>query len=590
MPLKQEAIPKKPISFAIWASEPVKGWALLAICSVLIASIFSRGQVYLVKMIIDSATGIGDFIDATSTTLYWVWAYIAIHGLTHLLWRSSGFSGMRWITGISAEIYKRLYSYLTGHSSAYFSDRYAGSLTNKISNAASGIENLLAQTLWEFGPVIVGLVAEFTIAWIAHPQFAAVLLFWILIYGIVNYFLFRRLHPLAFSHAEAASDLKGKLVDSASNIDTIQFSGEVDFEKRYIGGFIDKYRGAHLREWFFSEWILVSNGVLMLLFTGSMLMLGINLLEANEITIGTLVMIITLLSNLERTLFFIGQTAVRAVTYHGQVTEGLVELLEPYAITDHANSTDITAVKGKIEYGAVTFSYDSTQVLEDFNLLIPSGERVGLVGPSGAGKSTLVNLLLRQFDVQKGSIKLDEHPIDSLSLDSLRKAVALVPQTTSLFHRTIFENIRYGRLDATEEEVIHAAKLAEAHQFISTLERGYETYVGERGVKLSGGQRQRISIARAMLKNAPILILDEATSALDSESEAAIQAALEKLMKGKTVLAIAHRLSTLKVMDRLIVIDKGKIIEDGTHQELLEQNGLYASLWNRQVSGFIQDS
>jgi ABC-type multidrug transport system fused ATPase/permease subunit len=280
----------------------------------------------------------------------------------------------------------------------------------------------------------------------------------------------------------------------------------------------------------------------------------------------------------------------QAVTYHGQVKEGLKELLEPHEIVDKPDAKPLVVRRGEIEFKSIDFAYRGKRVFRgNFDLRVAGGEKVGLVGHSGAGKSTLVALLLRRFDLDAGSITIDGQSIADVSLESLRKSVAFVPQSTSLFHRSIIENIRYGRLDASDEEVAVAAGLAQANSFIRELPHGYHTKVGERGVMLSGGQRQRISVARAVLRGAPILLLDEATSALDSISEAAIQSALTELMRDKTVIAIAHRLSTLRAMDRLVVIDNGEVVEDGTHDELIERNGVYANLWNSQVSGFISE-
>jgi ABC-type multidrug transport system fused ATPase/permease subunit len=289
-------------------------------------------------------------------------------------------------------------------------------------------------------------------------------------------------------------------------------------------------------------------------------------------------------------MFFLGQHLTQAVSYYGQIGEGLKELLEPHEITDRPGAVPLVVSAARIQFCSVRFGYREQPVFAgDFCLRIAGGEKVGLVGHSGAGKSTLVALLLRQFELQGGAIRIDGQSVSDITLESLRRSVALVPQTTSLFHRTVLENIRYGRLDATDAEVMEAARLAQAHCFIEQLPDKYQTRVGERGVKLSGGQRQRISIARALLRHAPILLLDEATSALDSESEAAIQKALASLMRDRTVIAIAHRLSTLRAMDRIVVLEDGRIVEDGRHEDLVEQGGVYASLWNSQVSGFIQD-
>jgi ATP-binding cassette subfamily B multidrug efflux pump len=272
----------------------------------------------------------------------------------------------------------------------------------------------------------------------------------------------------------------------------------------------------------------------------------------------------------------------------GEVKEGLDDILVAHDM-DGNPGNEVPNLRGNIVFEQVSFGYGDTELLAQFNLVIKEGQRVGVVGRSGAGKSTLVKLLLRHYDVQSGVLKIGESSISTVALESLRTAIAVIPQESNLFHRSLRENIAYGKPDASDEEVAHAAKLAEAHEFIMQLPKQYETPVGERGVKLSGGQRQRVAIARAILKNAPILVLDEATSALDSESEVAIQKALHELMEGKTVIAIAHRLSTLREMDRIIVLDEGKIAEEGSHDELVKLGGTYARLWEHQAGGFLQE-
>jgi len=586
----EKQIPAKPIAFAREVSTPYRWWALGAMAAVLIAIVASRGSTYIIKLLTDAAIAFGQGNAASAEVWRWVLLFPAVYIVNEIIWRSSGFCGMRWITGAVAESNRRLFGYLSDHSATYFSDRHAGALVNKISNASSGIERLIGQWLWNFLPLMVGLTADLYLNYLAHPYFALALLAWMTVYVPLNVFFVTRLHRLSFAYAESSSQLKGKMVDSTSNVDTVQYTGSVEYEKSHIGKQIGHQRVTHLKEWWWSEWVLVTNGILLGVFILSMFAFGMWLIESGEISVGSLVMVIMIVLALEQRMFFLGQSMTQAVSFYGQVSEGLKELLEPHEIVDRPDAKPLKVTKAAIEFRNLDFAYRGKRVFKgDFDLRIEGGEKVGLVGHSGAGKSTLVSLLLRRFQLDGGSIEIDGQSVDHITLESLRKSIAFVPQSTSLFHRSIVENIRYGRLDATDEEVVEAAKLAQADCFVRELPEGYDTKVGERGVMLSGGQRQRISVARAVLRNAPILLLDEATSALDSVSEAAIQEALVGLMRNKTVIAIAHRLSTLRAMDRIVIVENGRIVEDGSHDELVNLGGVYASLWNSQVSGFIPD-
>ncbi len=588
--MPSESIPSRPIAFALAVSRPHARWAIAAVAAVLVATAASRVMTYTLKLLTDAAIAFGAGHGGLGEIWRWALAFPGVYLVNELVWRTSGFCGMRWITGAVAEASERLFAHLSEHSATYFADRFAGALVNKVANAASGTERLLTQGLWQFLPWVVGLAADLWLTYLAHPYFALALTAWMLVYIPVNLFCVSRLHRLSFAYAEASSQLRGKMVDTTANIDVVQHTGEGAFERRHVGESIGFQRVSHLREWWWSEWLLVANGLLLAAFMVAMFGIGMWLIARGRISVGSLVRVVTVVIALEQRMFFLGQNLTQAVSYHGQVSEGLAELLPPHEITDRPDATPLVVRAGRIAFEALDFSYENARVFAgDFDLAIAGGEKVGLVGHSGSGKTTLVSLLLRQFELDGGRILIDGQSVSEVTLASLRHAVALVPQSTSLFHRTIIENIRYGRLTASEEEVVEAARLAEADGFIRQLPQGYHTKVGERGVKLSGGQRQRIAIARALLRRAPILLLDEATSALDSESEAAIQHALVDLMRGKTVIAIAHRLSTLRAMDRIVVIEQGRIVEDGSHEELVRRGGVYAGLWNSQVSGFIPD-
>jgi ATP-binding cassette subfamily B protein len=445
--------------------------------------------------------------------------------------------------------------------------------------------------LWHFLPLFISIITNSYVLFLSSGTLSSIFLGWLAVFLIVNYFLVQRISQLSYESASASSELKGKIVDSSSNISAVHQGGHVRFEQQYISGFIRSYRMAHLKSWQVSEFVLVTNNIMLALFAASMIGMSIHLLAQGAMGVGSLAMVITLLGALQHTLVFLSMIATQVIRQYGQIKEGLEELLIPHDIVDSSEAEKLRVRNGMITFQNVTFTYGEDEeepVFSDFSLEIPPGQKVGLVGPSGAGKSTLVSLLLREYEIQKGTISIDGASVEAVTQESLRKSIALVPQDVSLFHRKIIENIQYGRLDASVDEVKKAAQLAQADGFISALPEQYDTYVGERGVKLSGGQRQRIAIARALLKGAPILILDEATSSLDSESEGEIQEALQRLFEGRTVLAIAHRLSTLKAMDRIVVIDEGKIVEDDTHENLVEQGGLYARLWDNQVQGFIQ--
>jgi ATP-binding cassette, subfamily B, bacterial len=583
----EQKIPKNPFSFGYFASRPHKGWVIGGFIAVIFGTALDRFLVVILKNLTDSLAAIPSIVNTI-----WFWAILlpVIYIVSQLAWRFSGFFGMRWFMSLRSTAYETLYEYLSFHSKDYFSNRLAGSLTNKISNAVDGVDNLFEKILWRFVPLLLGLVFYTIIAGYSNILLGIIVVVWSIIFLGINVFFASKLQPISYRFADSLSTLKGRIVDSISNISIVQENAYLSGEQQYINSFIKRQYDTGLRSWWVSEWVLVANGIMIFIFILAMMFVSITLFQMKLITIGSVVMITTIIVDLTYQLFFIAQELRDSSKLYGQIREGLDEILKEHVIKNASHAKHLKLDKGEIVFDKTSFSYGETNVFDDFSLKIESGQKIGIVGRSGVGKTTLVSLLLRHFDVSGGSIKIDGQDIRDITLESLRKAIAFVPQDTGLFHRTIKENISYSNSNAKEGEIISAAKSAQIHDFIMGLPNGYNTMVGERGVRLSGGQRQRIAIARAFLKNAPILILDEATSSLDSESEQAIQISLQKLIKKGTVIAIAHRLSTLKEMDRIVIISDGKILEEGAPSDLLKKsNGAFKKMWEHQVKGFIVD-
>ncbi len=408
----------------------------------------------------------------------------------------------------------------------------------------------------------------------------------------INYFLTKKTVTLSKESAKTFSALRGQVVDSITNMETIREFSQTNSETKRLDGSIETYQEASLKSDIYTEKVLgINNIIVILFFIGGLLFTTFTLWSKNIITLGEFIMIITLTASLVKLLSHVGNMMNEFSSFYGEAKQALSQILIPHEINDKVDARPLQMNTSEIKFENVSFSYEGSGVVFDnFSCTIKNNERVGVVGPSGGGKTTFTKLLLRQYDIEGGKITIDNNDIKSVTQNSLRENIGIVPQESSLFHRSIFENISYGKPDSSLEEVIEAAKKAQIHEFINSLPKKYNTVTGERGVKFSGGQRQRVAIARAILKNAPILILDEATSSLDSESEASIQTAFKELMKGKSVIAIAHRLSTLKEMDRIIVFNQGKIVQDGSQEELLKDTkGMYSRLWKHQSDGFITE-
>lgn len=560
---------------------------IAALLCVFVATILDRSSVIVLRNLTNSI--ITPDI-AIQTLWFWAIAYPVLLLSSQLVWRLSGFTGMRWFMNYRATAYKALYEYLTLHSKDYFNNRFAGALTNKIGHAVDGTENLFEKSLWQFIPLALGLILYIYFSWDADYRLGLIITIWSIFFLSLNIWFSKKMQPLSMRSAETLSVLKGKLVDSLTNISLVHEYAHVQGERDYIKKYIEKHKRAGFKHWTVSEWILLTNNILLFVFISAMIGTAIFLFQTQAISLGVIVMVISIVTSVTNQFLFIGQEMRNADNYYGEAKEGLLEILEKHTIVDSASAKSIDKLNGSIDIKAISFNYDDKNIFDNFSLKIPSGQKVGLVGRSGAGKTTLVSLLLRHFDIQEGQIAVGGHDIKELTLESLRRNIAFVPQDTSMFHRTIKDNISYSNALAIEDEIKSAASLSQASEFIEKLPKGYDTLVGERGLKLSGGQRQRVAIARAFLKNAPIVILDEATSSLDSQSEHAIQQSIEELMKKRTVIAIAHRLSTLRKMDRIVVIDNGNIAEDGNPDDLLKKkDGIFKKLWDHQVNGFIID-
>ena len=581
-------ITKNPLRFFLFASKPHWRAAIAAILLATAGNAFSASVSYVFKLIGDAAASLaaGGSYDA----LFWATgATIFVLACAKFFWRVAGFAGARWATGTSATARYALTSYVTLHSRTYFSDRFAGSLMNKIRHAATGMREVVDVFLWEFLELGVNAIGSFIVVFLVSPLVAWIFFAWVVIILAVNVYLGFRRVPLAARAHDLETVLNGATVDLLTNVSAMQEYARREFEIERLKGATDDRRRAHLKSWYFGEWTRILNSVLLVIFGGAMVFTTVELARTGSLSFGDIILVITVIFRVEGLLQSLGSNFNKFAETWGEIGESLEEIIAPHEIPDEPNASELVVGGAALSFNQVSFSYGENVVFKDLTLIVPSGQRVGVVGRSGAGKSTLVRLVLRHHNLGAGTITIDGTDIASVTQESLRNAISVVPQEPLLFHRTIRENIAYGNPRATEEEIIEAAKLAQAHDFISRLATGYGAMVGERGIKLSGGERQRIAIARAILKNAPILLLDEATSALDSESEVEIQKALRELMKGKTVIAIAHRLSTLREMDRIIVLESGKIAEEGTHEQLVAGSGIYSQLWAHQAGGFLQD-
>ncbi|KZN52215.1 ABC transporter ATP-binding protein [Pseudoalteromonas luteoviolacea] len=536
------------------------------------------------------------FNDKSDTLL--IMALITLIAIPLLVFVHSAFLHQSLLGNYPMSIRWLAHRYLLKQSMSFYQDDYAGRISTKLMQTSLAIREAVMKLLDVLVYIVVYFGATLVLIGSSDIKLLIPLFIWLFFYICVQVYFLPRLKHVSSEQANARSEMTGRIVDSYTNISTVKLFSYTRREEEYAKSSMDVFMQPVYRQMRLVTSLNVSIQVLNYLLVFSIAGLSLYLWSHNVISAGEIAIAISLSLRLNGMSQWIMWEISSLFENIGTVVDGMNTLSKPIEVADKPNANELIVTKGRIDFKDVTFAYKrqdkqlTNSVFDNLSLEIKSGEKIGIVGRSGSGKSTLVNLLLRFYDIQQGKITIDDQDISQVTQESLRKQIAMVTQDTALLHRSIRDNVLYGRPDATEDELLQAINKAQASSFIWDLEdshgnQGLDAQVGERGVKLSGGQRQRIAIARVLLKDAPILVLDEATSALDSESEQAIQASLDELMQDKTVIAIAHRLSTIAQMDRLIVLEQGAIVEQGTHSELLEQNGIYAKLWAHQTGGFI---
>ncbi|HYZ21071.1 MAG TPA: ABC transporter ATP-binding protein [Rhodopila sp.] len=583
IPLAQclPALQGRPLRFLFTYMKGHPAGHLTVLMSVIIAVTCSVSTQYGLKHLIDIvSTGRG----AAGSAVWGAFALLcALVAADNLSWRIGGYAAHRSFVAVTGDIRRDLFRHLAGHAPSYFAERLPGALASRISataNAAFTVENTGA---WNVLPPTIAVMLSIGFIGSVNRTLAGTLAGIAALLGVLVFHLARKGTSRHKDYAREAASVDGELVDVIGNFNVVRAFGATLREQARLGASMRTEMAARRRSLYYLEHIRLIHAVLTALLSASVVAWGILLWQDGQAQVGDLVLITTLAFGILHGSRDLAVALVDLTQHIARLEEAISALLTPHELNDHADAPPLPDGPGEVAFEHVRFAYPGrAPVLEDFNLMIRPGQRVGLVGFSGAGKSTVLALLQRFHDVGGGSITIDGHDIRDVTRDSLCHTMAVVPQDISLFHRSVLENIRYARPEATEQEVLAAAAMAHCREFIAAMPEGFATMVGDRGVKLSGGQRQRLAIARALLKNAPILLLDEATSALDTESEQAIQAALDQLMAGRTVIAIAHRLSTLQSFDRIIVMDNGCIVDDGSPAELAARPGPYRDLLRRQ--------
>ncbi|MEN9897273.1 MAG: hypothetical protein RLZZ66_922 [Pseudomonadota bacterium] len=586
-------LPSRPSKFILYCLSAFRGWVALML-------ILETGQAassilvpYAIKAIMDGAaqlSGTDLSISVLDSLRYPLLLLAGLNVAEIIFSRASGAVLIIMGPRLRQRTSKSLYAYLQYHSPRYFSQHFSGALAHRISETAMSVNHTVWSILCDFWPILITFSVSTVLLFNVNQGLGFLVAGWVFTYTCFSYWLATRCQPYAQDYAAMRSQVNGKIVDAVTNILNAKLFARLQFERAHLNEFLDNEVGAARRTFWYMERVRWFQFIAAAILKVGTVYYALTLWDSGIISVGDFTMSIGLALLIINDARNLSRRFLEFFEYIGNVANGVITIVQPHEIIDEPHAKPLAVSSGRIEFRHVCFGYEPNRlVFDDLNIIIEPMQRVGLVGFSGSGKSTFVSLLLRNYEPQTGQILIDNTDIQTVTQDSLHEQVGLIPQEPSLFHRSLKDNIGYGNLEATEADIVAVAKLAHADGFIQTMSSGYDSLVGERGVKLSGGQRQRIAIARVILKNAPILILDEATSSLDSVTERIIQENLDAAMGRNTVIAIAHRLSTIAHLDRILVFDQGRIVEDGTHDALIAKKGTYFRLWSMQAGGFLPE-
>lgn len=572
----------------VWHYIKIFKWFLIAIGVLLVTGQTCRQFVpYYFSRLYDAVSTFSDKPEAWQGILFCILMAFVLQFVGQIIANSNFFIMARIIPQLRTLVIRDVFDYVNKHSIAFFTEEMAGNISNKVQQLQNGVCNLVERSMdaaWGFGYVIVGLVVLSSVSIWLTPVFVL----WGTLVIFLGFYLGKKVNCLSKATGDEQSRANGMIVDSIANYSEIKSFANFRFERLNLLKALRLLRKTESKEQFGQGWVILIQHMTVVFSFFAFMLYSVWLFSKGILSAADFIFVNTLFMTMGGTIFNITWSYNNLLRVFGKITSALETLAVEPEIVDSPKAKSLSFRNAEITFENVGFAYKNrNRIFSDLNLTIRAGEKIGLVGSSGGGKSTFIKLLARYFDVTDGAIKINGTDIREMKQDSLHKAIATIPQDVCLFNRSLYENIRYGRTSATEKEIYAAAKKAAADEFICKFPDAYQTRVGDRGVVLSGGERQRIAIARAILKDAPILVFDEATSALDSKSEKHIQKSLSNLMKNKTVIAIAHRLSTLREMDRILVFDKGQIVEQGTHASLLRKKGVYYKLYNMQADGFV---